>query len=151
MNRKAFSRFLFLANEVVDEHLSHAVCSVHCIGIGVCCPFRVPYAIQMVCRPSFQTTERLEPHEIKEQVKDQISQFATGSMDCVDRAKEAARKVEKLPMLAQQGVALREIREALDPTAYIATNLSAIIDGHPKYRIGELTPWRLEKPSSRNA
>jgi hypothetical protein len=26
VNRKSFSRFLFLANEVADEHLSHPAC-----------------------------------------------------------------------------------------------------------------------------
>ena len=39
----------------------------------------------------------------------------------------------------------------INPAAYIATTLSAIIDGHPKHRIDELMPWRFEKPSILNA
>ncbi|MBI3674363.1 MAG: transposase, partial [Rhizobiales bacterium] len=39
----------------------------------------------------------------------------------------------------------------IDPAAYIAATLSAIIEGHPKYRIDELMPWRFDKPSIHHA
>jgi hypothetical protein len=36
----------------------------------------------------------------------------------------------------------------IDPAAYIAETLEAIIDGHPHSRIEELMPWRFRKASS---
>jgi hypothetical protein len=36
----------------------------------------------------------------------------------------------------------------IDPVAYIAKTLQAIIDGHPKSRIDELMPWRFASASS---
>jgi transposase len=36
----------------------------------------------------------------------------------------------------------------VDPAAYIARTLEAIIDGHPKSRIDDLMPWHFPKPSS---
>ncbi|WP_321177628.1 MULTISPECIES: transposase domain-containing protein [Bradyrhizobium] len=36
----------------------------------------------------------------------------------------------------------------VNPVAYIAETLEAIIDGHPHSRIGDLMPWRFRKASS---
>ncbi len=39
----------------------------------------------------------------------------------------------------------------VNPVAYIAETLQAIIDGHPQSRIEELMPWNFRKASSQNA
>jgi hypothetical protein len=39
----------------------------------------------------------------------------------------------------------------VNPVAYIAETLRAILDGHPKSRIEELMPWNFRKTSSRAA
>ena len=39
----------------------------------------------------------------------------------------------------------------VNPVAYIAETLQAIIDGHPRSRIEELMPWNFRKASSQNA
>ena len=36
----------------------------------------------------------------------------------------------------------------VNPAAYIADNLSALLDGHPNSRIEELMPWQFRKASS---
>jgi transposase len=36
----------------------------------------------------------------------------------------------------------------VNPAAYIAETLEAIIDGHPHNRIEDLMPWRFRKTSS---
>ncbi|MCQ4189955.1 transposase domain-containing protein, partial [Methylocystis suflitae] len=36
----------------------------------------------------------------------------------------------------------------LDPVAYIAKTLQAILDGHPQSRIDELMPWSFVAASS---
>ena len=36
----------------------------------------------------------------------------------------------------------------VNPAAYIADTLSALLDGHPKSRIEELMPWQFRKASS---
>jgi transposase len=36
----------------------------------------------------------------------------------------------------------------IDPVAYLAKTLQAIMDGHPKTRIDELMPWRSTTASS---
>lgn len=36
----------------------------------------------------------------------------------------------------------------VNPAAYIAETLEAIIDGHPHSRIEDLMPWRFRKASS---
>jgi hypothetical protein len=36
----------------------------------------------------------------------------------------------------------------VNPVDYIAATLRAILDGHPKTCIEELTPWRFDPPSS---
>ena len=36
----------------------------------------------------------------------------------------------------------------VNPAAYIAETLEAIIDGHPNSRIEDLMPWRFRKASS---
>ena len=54
-------------------------------------------------------------------VKDQISGFAGGLVNCVERARVLAGKVEELSGRAEQGAALREIRRALE-------NLSDVIE-----------------------
>ncbi|MDI2075037.1 MULTISPECIES: transposase domain-containing protein [Bradyrhizobium] len=38
----------------------------------------------------------------------------------------------------------------VNPAAYIAETLEAIIDGHPHSRIGDLMPWRFRKASSQS-
>ena len=40
---------------------------------------------------------------------------------------------------------------AVDPVAYLAATLEAILDGHPVSRIDDLMPWRFGGPSSRPA
>ena len=39
----------------------------------------------------------------------------------------------------------------VNPVAYIAETLQAIIDGHPQSQIEELMPWNFRKASSQNA
>ena len=56
----------------------------------------------------------LKPDQIEDLVTDQISKFAHSLVKCVRSAHEIDGKVEKLPRRAEQGVALREIRGALD-------------------------------------
>ncbi|WP_247313929.1 MULTISPECIES: transposase domain-containing protein [unclassified Bradyrhizobium] len=38
----------------------------------------------------------------------------------------------------------------VNPAAYIAETLEAIIDGHPDSRIEDLMPWRFRKTSSQH-
>jgi hypothetical protein len=56
----------------------------------------------------------LEPTQFAELVNEQISMFARGLVKCVEDANQAAGKVDKLPGRAEQGAALREIREVLE-------------------------------------
>lgn len=39
----------------------------------------------------------------------------------------------------------------VDPVAYLAATLRAILDGHPQSQIEDLMPWRFPAPSSRSA
>jgi hypothetical protein len=39
----------------------------------------------------------------------------------------------------------------VDPVAWIAATLQAILDGHPQSRIEDLMPWRFQTPSSADA
>jgi transposase len=36
----------------------------------------------------------------------------------------------------------------VNPVNYLAATLRAILDGHPKFRIEDLMPWRYAQPSS---
>lgn len=56
----------------------------------------------------------LKSAEIVKLVQSQILYFEQSLVRCVQRANHAAGKVEKLPRRAEQGAALREIREALE-------------------------------------
>jgi hypothetical protein len=56
----------------------------------------------------------LKPTQVTNLVKEQISMFAQSVVKCVEHANQAAGKVDKLPGRAEQGAALREIREALE-------------------------------------
>ncbi len=57
---------------------------------------------------------RLNSTEVAELVQGQILQFEQNLVKCVERANQAAGKVNKLPGRAEQGAALRAIREALE-------------------------------------
>ncbi len=39
----------------------------------------------------------------------------------------------------------------VDPVAYLADTLRAILDGYPQSQIEDLMPWRFPTPSSRAA
>ncbi|MDA7428867.1 transposase domain-containing protein [Primorskyibacter aestuariivivens] len=39
----------------------------------------------------------------------------------------------------------------VNPVDYLAYTLRVILDGHCKFRIEDLTPWRYARPSSRAA
>jgi hypothetical protein len=56
----------------------------------------------------------LNSTEVAELVQVQILHFEQSLVKCVERANEVAGKVGKLPGRAEQGAALREIREALE-------------------------------------
>ncbi len=57
---------------------------------------------------------RLNSTEVAELVQGQILYFEQSLVKCVERANEGAGKVAKLPGRAEQGAALRAIREALE-------------------------------------
>ncbi len=64
----------------------------------------------------------LKSPEITELARDQILYFEQSLVKCVERANEGAGKVAKLLGRAEQGAALREIREA---SAYPSNNTLA--------------------------
>jgi hypothetical protein len=52
--------------------------------------------------------------QIAKRVDEQMSEFAQGLVKCTEAANQSAGKVDGLPHRAEQGAALREIREALE-------------------------------------
>ena len=78
-------------------------------------------------------------------VKDQMRRVALTRKNALFAGKHVG--AEHWAMLASLEATCK--MSNVNPVAYIAETLRAILDGHPKSRIEELMPWNFRKPSSR--